>query len=264
MLLCGAYFATAVTSGDVLIDPTWSPEVKGHAIAAEAARLDEGFGDSVAEVAMTLTDARGRTRVRTLTWETLEADDPQEGDRSLTVFQEPRDIAGTALLSHTQILRPDDQWLYLPSLKRVKRISSGNKSGPFVGSQFAYEDLLSDELHKFGYLWVRDEACGEHQCFVIERRPSYEGTGYRRQVVWLDQDELRPMRIDYFDLDDRLEKTLTFSDYRRYRNRHWRAHALQMHNWQSGDATILEFREFRFQTGLTELDFDASALRRLR
>ncbi|HIN59600.1 MAG TPA: outer membrane lipoprotein-sorting protein, partial [Gammaproteobacteria bacterium] len=69
-----------------------------------------------------------------------------DGDKSLTIFSYPADIKGTVFLSHTHPTRPDEQWLYLPALKRIKRISSSNKSGPFMGSEFAYEDLASQEI----------------------------------------------------------------------------------------------------------------------
>ena len=94
-----------------------------------------------------------------------------------------------------------DQWLYLPALKRVKRIASVNKTSSFMGSELAYEDLLSDEVEKFDYRWLRDEACGEDSCFVLERRPRYENSGYSKQVLWMDQSEYRIHGIEYYDLD---------------------------------------------------------------
>ena len=93
--------------------------------------------------------------VRELRRQVFESTEEGRGDKSIIVFDSPRDIGGTALLSHTKILEPDDQWLYLPALGRVKRISSGNKSGPFVGSEFAYEDLVSQEVDKYNYRWLR-------------------------------------------------------------------------------------------------------------
>lgn len=246
-----------------VIDPALSAEARGRAIAAEAERRDQGFGDTVTELRMTLTNAEGRERSRRLTWQTLEVNAPNEGDKSLTLFHEPRDIEGTAFLSHTHIDRDDDQWLYLPALKRVKRIASSNKSSAFVGSEFGYEDLLSDEVEKFDYRWFKDEPCGESQCHVVERRPRYDNSGYTRQVVWIDQGEFRPIRIDYYDTKDRLQKTLMFEDYRRYLDRFWRAHAMRMENHQTQKTTLLSFSTFDFQTGLTAQDFDPSVLRRL-
>ena len=83
---------------------------------------------------MVLRNRNGDESVGKLRRQALEVDEPGLGDRSLITFDAPRDVAGTSLLSHTKILDPDDQWLFLPALKRVKRISSANKSGPFVGS----------------------------------------------------------------------------------------------------------------------------------
>ena len=120
-----------------------TPEEKGFAIAARADRSDRGFTDSRVEMKMILRNAAGQEATRTLILSTLEIPDEQVGDKTLIVFESPADIDGTALLSHAKILKADDQWLYLPALKRIKRISSVNKSGPFVGSEFAFEDFTA-------------------------------------------------------------------------------------------------------------------------
>jgi len=260
LLLCGVggtVFADA-------IDPDLLPAERGRAVAEEIERREQGFGDTITELTMMLTNAEGRERTRRLTWRTLEVNDANEGDKSLTVFHEPRDIAGTAFLSYTHVFRDDDQWLYLPALKRVKRIASSNKSSAFVGSEFAYEDLLSDEVEKFDYLWLKEEPCGEWQCHVIERRPRYENSGYSKQVVWIDRQEFRPTRIEFYDQKRRLQKTLEFEGYRHYLERYWRAHTMRMVNHQTKKTTVLSFSTFEFQTGLTARDFDPSVLRRMR
>jgi outer membrane lipoprotein-sorting protein len=241
-----------------------SPEAKGRAIAEEAARRDDGFGDSATELSMRLVSADGRIRERRLTWQILENPDPSDGDKSLTIFHEPRDIAGTAFLTFTHIGRDDDQWLYLPALKRVKRIAAVNKTSAFMGSELAYEDLLSDEVEKFDYRWIRNETCGDLTCFVLERRPRYPHSGYSRQVVWLDQTEYRPMKIEYHDLRDRHLKTLTIEGYQQYLARYWRGHTYRMQNHRTAKETLLFFGPYDFQTGLTEQAFDPSGLRRLR
>lgn len=241
-----------------------SPEEKGLEIAEEAERRDRGFGDSATEITMRLTSTDGRVRERRLSWQTLESAAADEGDKSITIFHEPRDIAGTAFLSFTHIDQPDDQWLYLPALKRVKRIASANQSSSFMGSEFAYEDLLSDEVEKFDYRWLRDEPCGELVCFVLERRPRYEDSGYSKQVIWIDQAEYRTFKTEYYDLRDRHEKTLTLDAHRLYLDRFWRAHELRMENHLTEKLTLLLFENYEFQTGLTDQAFDPSALRRLR
>ncbi len=262
MFVCG--WVGSVAAVDAALDSSLSPALRGIAIAKEARRRDQGFGDTVTELTMLLRNPEGRERIRRLIWRTLETDAPNEGNKSLTLFREPRDIEGAAFLSHTHIDRDDDQWLYLPSLKRVKRIPSTNKSSAFMGSEFAYEDLLSDEVEKFDFLWLKDEACGDLQCAIIERRPRYQNSGYSREVVSLDLQEFRPIRIEYYDLEGELEKTLTFEDYRLYLDRFWRAHGMNMDNHKSGKSTRLSFSDFKFRTGLTDRDFDPGALRGLR
>ncbi len=237
------------------------PVAKGTAIAREADRRDLGFGDTKAEMKMILEDRKGRTSMRRMRIQTLEVPDENNGDKSLVIFDRPRDIRGTALLSYAHILEPDDQWLYLPALKRVKRISSSNKSGPFVGSEFAYEDITAQELKKYSYKWLRDEPCGKLQCHVLERRPLYKKSGYTRMVTWYDMAEYRIQRVDYYDRKDDLLKTLTFGEYKRYLGKYWRAHDLFMVNHQTGKKTRLLYEKYEFQTGLNARDFTRSRLR---
>ncbi|MEL6266267.1 MAG: outer membrane lipoprotein-sorting protein, partial [Pseudomonadota bacterium] len=171
-------------------------------------------------------------------------------------------IEGTALLSHAKILDPDDQWLYLPALKRVKRISSSNKSGPFVGSEFAFEDITSQELNKYRYEYLREEPCGEFTCDVVQRFPLYEGSGYTRQVGWYDQTHYQIRKVEYYDRKDSLLKTQTFEGYRQYGDI-WRAQRFVMRNHQTGKGTDLVFGEYRFGVGLDEGDFVKGVLNRL-
>lgn len=241
-----------------------TPEEKGRAIAEEMDRRDLGFGDTTAGLKMELANKEGQTSTRELRIQTLEVPARDVGDKALIVFDYPRDIEGTALLSFTNILEPDDQWLYLPALKRVKRISSANKSGSFVGSEFAYEDMLSQEVDKYDYRWLRDEPCGELTCFVIERHPRYDNSGYTRQVTWIDQQEYRPQRVDFYDRKDALLKTLTFSGYHQYLDQYWRADDWFMENHQNGKTTRLTFENWRFRTGLDANDLDPNRLDRLR
>jgi outer membrane lipoprotein-sorting protein len=240
------------------------PLLKGEAIAREADRRDLGFGDTKAEMKMILENRRGQTSERRMRIETFEVTDQNDGDKSLVIFDQPRDIAGTALLSFAHILEADDQWLYLPALKRVKRISSSNKSGPFVGSEFAYEDMTAQELKKYNHKWLRDEACGKFECFVLEQRPLYEKSGYTRLVIWYDKTEYRVQRVDYYDRKNDLLKTLAFSGYRQYLGKYWRAHDMFMINHQTGKKTGLVYEKYEFQTGLKERDFTRSRLKRSR
>lgn len=239
-------------------------EEKGFAIAARSDRSDRGFTDSTARLHMVLRNAAGRESKRTLTLSTLEVPNEEVGDKSIILFDSPADIDGTALLSHAKILDADNQWLYLPALKRVKRISSVNKSGPFVGSEFAFEDFTSLELNKYSYKYQRSEPCGDMTCDVVERIPRYEHSGYSRQLAWIDQKEFQVRKVDFFDRrGDRL-KTLEQKEWKQYEGKFWRAHRLSMTNHKTGKSTDLVFSDFKFKTGQRDRDFTKSILKRLR
>lgn len=239
-------------------------EQKGFEIAARSDRSDLGFGDSDVELKMVLRNAAGQESTRSLRITTLEKEDESVGDKSLVLFDTPRDIEGTALLSHAKILDPDDQWLYLPALKRVKRISSSNKSGPFVGSEFAFEDFTAIELNKFDYRYLREEACGTLTCDVVERAPRYENSGYTKQISWIDQTDFQLRKVEFYDRRGDLLKVLELDDYRVYDDGVWRAHLLSMSNVQTNKRTDLVYGDYRFGTGLGENDFVKGRLSRLR
>ncbi len=239
-----------------------SPEEIGLQIARDADARDHGFSDFTAGVAMVLRNKQGQESRRQLRMKVLEI--LEDGDKSLFVFDNPRDVQGTALLVHAHKEGSDDQWLYLPALKRVKRISSSNRSGSFMGSEFAYEDMTAQEVEKYTYRYLRDEPCGALTCYVVERFPTDKDSGYRRQVVWQDQDELRPWKIEYYDRKDAHLKTLTFSEYAQYLNQYWRASLLKMVNHATGKSTTMTWEGYQFRTGLNDRDFTKTGLKRAR
>jgi len=256
--------ALADTVGQSGVEEKSAEEVKGFEIAARSDRSDRGFGDSEAKMTMVLRNAAGQESSRSMKFTTLEIPDESVGDKSLVLFSTPRDIEGTALLSHAKILDPDDQWLYLPALKRVKRISSRNKSGPFVGSEFAFEDFTASELNKFSYTYLQEEACGDLQCDVVERIPRYENSGYTKQITWVDTTDYQIRKIEFYDRRGSLLKELKFEDYRKYGDSYWRSHRLVMKNMQTNKSTDLVYGEYKFGVGLTDGDFVKGRLSRLR
>ena len=236
-----------------------TPEEKGYAIAQETDKRDSGFGDSSNDAVFTLRNAQGEESTREFSIKTLEV--PGDGDKDLGIFHKPADVRGTAVLTFSHGLQPDDQWLFLPELKRVKRISSVNKSGPFLGSEFAFEDIASWELDKYKYRYLREDVLDGNECFVVENIPAYEYSGYSKQVEWVDKTIYQPRKIEFYDRKNTLLKTLTFHDYQQYLNQYWRASNLEMVNHQNGKRTTLARRNYKFRNGFKENDFSESALR---
>ncbi len=237
-------------------------EKKGLTIAKQVEKQDEGWQDTTASMKMILKNRQGEESSRLIRLKVLEV--KGDGDKSLTIFDSPKDIKGTAFLSFSHAIVPDDQWLYLPALKRVKRIASSNKSGPFMGSQFSYEDLASFEVAKFKYKFLRDEKLGNINTFVVENYPQYKYSGYTRQVVWIDKQRYIPLKIEYYDRKNDLLKTLAFNDYKQYLNKYWRASEQMMVNHQNGKSTQLIWSNYQFQTGLSKRDFEKNSLKRAR
>ncbi len=235
---------------------------KGMAIAQMARDADRGFENFVAEMTMILRNKQGQENKRSLRVKVLEV--KGDGNKSLFVFDNPKDVKGTALLIHGHITQLDDQWLYLPALKRVKRISSANRSGSFVGSEFAYEDLGSLEVEKYTYKWMGDEKCGNLDCTITEYTPTERGSGYTRLLIWHDKDEFRIWKIEYFDRKNALLKTLIHEGYEQYLGKYWRSKRSSMVNHITGKSTELLWDQIQFQTDINEREFTKTGLRRVR
>lgn len=229
-------------------------EEKGFAIVQEADKRDTGWQDSSSTLTMTLTNRHGDQRLRKMRSRALEV--PGDGDKRLIIFDYPPDMRGTGFLTFSHRARDDDQWLYLPSLKRVRRIASGNKSNSFMGSEFAYEDIAAEDIGEYSYRWLHDEACGEHSCFVVESFPlDTRNSGYSRRISWIDQEYYYTVKVDYFDRKGKFLKTLTFQGYRQHLDQYWRPDTMEMINHQNGNSTRLDWDSYRFRTGLKDSDF---------
>lgn len=255
-----AVAAPSITPLAQVLTDGMSAEDKGLAIVREADRRDTGFSDFRADIIMVLTNPNGDEVTRYINYSTLEA--AGDGDKSLVLFNRPADIAGTALLTHSHKADADDQWLYLPALKRVKRISSANKSGSFVGSEFAYEDLSTQEIEKYQYKFLREESCGDRNCFVVDAYPVDAKSGYTRQERWIDQQDLLLRKVNYYDRKGDLLKTLEINKYQQYLGRYWRAEEYLMQNRQNNKVTRLLWKNYEFRSGLTADQFNPNALER--
>jgi outer membrane lipoprotein-sorting protein len=262
-LIAALTAASALFSIPVFAETTEDDNIaKGMAIAVEADKRDTGFSDFTASMVMELRNKHGDVSKRTIRLKTLEV--IGDGDKSMSIFDTPADVKGTAFLTYSHAIKPDEQWLYLPALKRVKRINSKNKSGPFMGSEFAYEDLASQEIEKYSYKYLRDEKFNGVDCFVVERYPAYEHSGYTRQVAWINKEKYIAEQIEFYDRKNDLLKTLSNKAYQQYLNQYWRASEMQMVNHQTGKSTLLTWEAYKFKNGLSDKDFSRNSLKRAR
>ena len=239
-------------------------EEKGLSIVEKSIDLDKGFIDVSSEGIMVLKDKSGNESVREFKNLTFEEPDDNLGNKGIIVFTTPRDIRGTALLTHDNIEpKDDDQWLYLPALKRTKRISSSNRTGKFVSSEFSYEDLTTDEPKDYYFLWLEDASCPTDEtltCHVIEAKPKNKKSGYSKVINYIDLQEFRVQFAQFYNRRGDLEKELSYLDYKKYLDKYWFFHGLVMFNKQTGKSTELKWDEYKVQSGLKMSDFDPKKL----
>jgi hypothetical protein len=230
---------------------------RGLEIAQLVENANNGFIGERSEMEMILINAHGDRTVRKLTSEVRETE--KDGDLSRSTFLWPADVKGTQVLTWSHKQGDDDQWLFLPSMKRVKRISSSNKSGAFMGSEFAFEDLGSQELEKYTYALVEESERDGRPCWLLERVPTSPRSGYSRERVWMDREYMNPLRIEYFDRKGELLKVAQFSEYTAY-GKLMRAGRIDMENVQTGKKSVISWSKRELGVALEENLFSSTAL----
>lgn len=133
-----------------------------------------------------------------------------------------------------------------------------------MGSEFAYEDISSQEVEKYTYKWIKDEQLDGRDCFVVERKPTYKHSGYTRLITWIDKVMYRPLKVEFYDRKNELMKTLTQHEYKQYMNKYWRPSRMEMVNHITQKSTTLTWENYQFAVGLSDKDFDRNALKRIR
>lgn len=238
-----------------------SAEEKGLRIAQEMEKRNEGFVGESSKMEMVLVDAYGAKTVRLMDGKTKEI--IGDGDKSLSVFLNPQDVKGTKMLTHSHKNDDDDQWLYLPSLRRVKRISSSSKSASFMGSEFSYEDLGSQEVEKYNYVFIKDETVGSDKTWVLERTPK-KSSGYSKMKLWVSQTYYNPIKIEYFDRKNELLKVADFKDFKMYNVKNkklYRASSIHMKNIQTKKESVITWSDRKLGVSFSDKDFAQERLK---
>ena len=220
-----------------------TPEAYGLALAKYMDLYDTGWRDQYSTSHMTLFDARGDSVKRTVVQMLLEGVD---GDKSIVKFQSPAEIKGVAALTHEHPATTDDNWLYLPASRRVRRISGANKTASFQGTEFTYEDLSNLVIRKYDWQYLEDADLqlpeGKVPVYELEARPNYRDTAYSRLVVYVHRQHWRVERVDFYDKSKRLLKVRRNIDWRLRHGRFWRPAAIEMDNQQTKKRTRIDVR----------------------
>lgn len=229
-----------------------------ESIAQKSFQAVSGYHSSVAQTRMILKNAQGVVNTRKLLMKRFEK---SNGDKSYIEFLFPSDIKGTKLLSYEQIATDDKQWLYLPELRRTKRISSRNKSGSFMASEFSYEDISTQNYKNYTYRGNAKKVKMQGKIYwEVERFPKDSNSGYSRQIAYVDPQTFLIKYGKYYDKQNRLLKTISFLKYNNiggiYRVQH-----IEIKNVQNGKSSQLIWDQDQINMGLTENDFTKRVLK---
>ncbi len=228
-------------------------------VAQKSEAVMSGFKDSISKMQMTLINARGQKKIRTMKMKVLEGKDE---DKSLMEFLTPADVKGTKFLNYEHIHKDDDQWLYLPALKRVKRIASKNKSGSFMGSEFAYEDLSGFNVKKYNYDGEAEEVTLDSVAmYKTKATPISKYSGYTKLISWADKKTFLIKKIEYYDRKKELLKTAYFDEYKNFETV-YRIGKITMKNIQNDKTTILIWSDEKIKNGLKKKDFHKRYLKK--
>jgi len=230
---------------------------KGHQIAVEIEQANEGFIGQQSKMEMILKDAHGLTTTREMDGKILEVKD--DGDKSIHVYIRPSDVKGTKMLTWSHKADDDDQWLYLPSIRRVKRISSSGKTASYMGSEFSYEDLGSQEIEKYDHVFISEDK----NSWILERYPKKK-SGYQKQKMWISKKYMNPIKIEYYDRKGELLKTATFNDYQAYKVKNktlYRPTSIEMQNIQTRKSSTFKWNQREVGVKFSQEDFEQSSLR---
>lgn len=197
-------------------------------------------------VAMTLQSDKGEARERKV--ELVKKLHPNGVDNSILIrFHFPPDIAGTGFLQIERQDGADNLWIYLPALKKVRRLVANNKKDSFFGSDFSYGDILTSKVDRYRHRLVGTEKVDDRPCYVVESTPASDSVkedgGYGKKVAWIRQDNFLETKVEYYDLEGKLLKTQRLTEHAEIdrQEHHWMALRREMVNHQTGHRTTLVF-----------------------
>ncbi len=211
---------------------------------------------------MTLINHRGSRRVREMA---VYSKDYLDDTRALTFFQAPADVRGTGFLQYEydNSGKEDDRWLYLPALKKSKRISGSSDSDSFMGSDFTYDDWGGRELEDDTHTLLREELLDGHAVWVIESKPVNDDDPYSRFITWVRKDTYVEIKAEYYDRSGELLKVLNVADVRQV-DGYWTIFKMTMKNVQDDHQTVIEQLDISYDQGLDDNLFRVSSLERGR
>jgi len=213
------------------------------------------------ETTLQIIDAKGSTRTRKITMASRKFGDVT---KMLMKFTEPADVRGTSILIYDYEERPDDMWIYMPALKKSRRVVSNEKGKNFMGSEFTNADMSKPNVEDYTYSVISSETINGKSCFKIEAVPVSQevksSNGFSKKISYIDKENYLCFKIEYFDLKGKPLKTQIIGDYRNISGGKWFYYHMEMKNEQNGRKSVLVTDSFKAGSTKSESQFSPASL----
>ena len=235
-----------------------SAQLTGRQIVDKAYNIPTGK-DKTSTLTMTLTNKQGKQRIRKIK---QFSKDMGNVEKSIMFFQSPADVKNTSFMNWTYDSdKSDDQWIYLPALKKVKRISSDSKSDYFMGSDFTYDDLGDRKLDADTHKLLKTENVNGKACYVVESVSKDEDYMYSKTKTWIRKDNFVGMKKEFYDEDGELLKILTIKKVQKIKG-FWVISNSEMKNVQKNHKTSIVLSNVQLNTGVSDAKFTQRTMMR--
>jgi len=246
----------------VVSSPSLAQELSGLQIMINEDNREDG-DDQISSSVFHLINKRGQKRLRDTVrrWKDYDGKDGFD-EKTIIFFQSPPEIQGTGFLnwSYPDINKDDDQWLYLPALRKIKRISASDKEDSFMGTDFTFDDMGDREVEEDIHKLIRQETFEGKQCFIVESTPKEKDYIYSKKLVWVINREWIIPKTEYYDRKGKLLKHLQVQWHKVQEIWSWQD--VVMKNVQTGHQTVIEVKDTKFNLGFKDTLFTQRTLRR--
>ncbi len=235
-------------------------QITGREIMVMVDEREDGYSRK-SEITMTLVNKRNRQRVRKISNLTREYG---EDSKSIMMFNHPADVKGTGFLSWEYDVKDkeDARWLYMPALKKTRRISGSSDNDYFMGSDFTYDDLGDRSVDEDTHKLLGEKDCNDHTCWVVESTPEGEDEAYTKRISYVSKALKMFMKVEYYNKLG-LMKTLHFENIEKI-DGIWTAQKLIMDNSSNKHKTVIEFSDIKYNIEIEDDMFTVSTIRRGR
>lgn len=254
-----------LTLATLLLSATmaFSQSLTGYEIMKKADEVETGKTDSYTAT-MTLTNKKGSTRVREVV---CYMKDEGTTNKTVIVFRTPKDVAGVGYLMFEYDEKADgttpdaDRWLYMPAMKKVRRISGSGSGDDFMGTDFTYEDIGERGLSKDTFNLLGEDTIDNKKTWKVECIAKDNTEKNPRRILWIDQSNYMMVKGEFYDRQNTLQRELTCSDVEQI-NGIWTTQKMFMKNVQTNHTTLLEMKDVSYNQAINESYFTVSSLER--